>query len=80
MRETLNVLIGLYNEKRLDPKATEIIGLDFGLEKIQSSILKVEQRPKYHIISEKMNVLPSFLNDKNVTLFEVNCLPLYSEI
>lgn len=80
MRETLKVLIGLYNEKRLDPKATEITGLDFGLEKVLSSILNLEQRKKYPIISEKVNILSSFLKDKSVTLFGMNRLPLCSEI
>ena len=33
---------GLQHEKRIDPKATEIIGLGFGLEEILSSIFKEE--------------------------------------
>lgn len=73
-------LIGLYNDKRLDPKATEIIGMDFGLEEILSSIFKVEQGPNFHITREKVKILTSFLPDKNGALFAVSCLPLYSVI
>ena len=73
-------VIGLYNEKRLDPKATEIIGLDFGLEEILFSIFKVEQGPNFHIMRETVNFLTYFLPHKNGTLFAVSCLPLYSVV
>lgn len=51
---------GLHNEKKLDTKTAGIIGLDFGLEDIISTIFKVEQGPNFHIMREKVNILSSF--------------------
>lgn len=74
------LVIRLYNEKRLDMKTTEIIGLDFRLEETLSSIIKIERGPNFHIMRKKVNLLTSFLPDKNYALFAVSCLPLHSVI
>lgn len=78
MRETLKVLIGLYNEKRLDPKASEIIGLDFALQKVLSGILKLEQRQKCPIISKKKKKPTNC--ERFIFFLEDTFLPQYSEL